>query len=48
MAIITPEHQKKFDDIIDDIFKVADCTKTDSIIKALKELWEEIKSAGSE
>ena len=48
MANITPEHQKKFEDIIKQIHIALDPTDSDSIITALKELWEEIKSADSD
>ena len=47
MANITPEHQKKFDNIIEQIRIALDPTESDSIITALKELWEEIKSTDS-
>jgi len=48
MANITPEHQKKFDNIIEKIHTALDPTVSDSIITALKDLWEEIKSADSD
>jgi len=48
MANITPEHQEKFDNIIEQIRIALDPTKSDSIITVLKELWEEIKSTDSD
>lgn len=44
MANITPEQQKRFDEIINKIYLLADPTSTDSIIAGLKGLWGEIKS----
>lgn len=48
MANITPEHQKKFDNIIKQIYTALDPIYSDPIITALKELWEEIKSADND
>ena len=47
MANITPEHQKKFDNIIGQIHTDLDPTKSEPIITALRELWEEIKSTAN-
>jgi len=45
---ITPEQQERFDNIVEQIHSALDPTKSDSIITALKELWEEINSPDSD
>jgi len=49
MANITPEQQKRFEEILNQIHLASDTrTSSQPIIDDLTELWEEIKSADSD